>query len=199
MSYTVTNRHRGINVTAVLVGINVAVYVLQMLSGRLDMLLYEYGVLDAELVLHGGEYHRLVTSLFLHADISHLASNMIMLYFLGVMVESRLGSLSYLLLYLSSGVIGDLASIMMQVRTGDFHYSLGASGAVFGIVGAYLALILLNRRYISNGERNRVLFGIFYSLYIGFQSSGVDNAAHVGGFIAGFVIANLILLTSRKP
>ena len=198
MAYTVRNTKPDISVSAILVGINVAVFVLQMLSGRLDVLLYEKGVLDTELVLQGGEYYRLVTSMFLHADISHLASNMIILYFLGNMIERRFGSLSYLLMYLSSGVIGDLSSMMMQQRSGELHRSLGASGAVFGIVGAYLALAVLNRRYLSSGERNRILFGVFYSLFIGFQSSGIDNAAHVGGFAAGFVIANLILLSGKR-
>ena len=182
------------SVTALLVGVNVVIFVLQWVFPSAEALLLAHGMLDTPAILQNGEWYRLVTSVFLHADPQHLSSNMIILYFLGVLVERALGGTSYLLLYLCAGIVGNLASLWMQLQEGSFYQSLGASGAVFGVVGAYLVLLLRNRRRIRRGDLMRVMFGVFYSLYIGFQSTGINNAAHVGGFCSGAIITLLLLL-----
>ncbi len=186
--------HGKLSVCAVLTGINTAVFLACFFSARLDNILFYAGCMDAARVAENGEYYRLLTACFLHADINHLVSNMLILFFLGIHVERVLGHLKFLILYLVSGAAGNIVSMGWQIRKGMFYQSIGASGAVFGIVGAYLLLALLNRKYIGNGELKRIALGIFFSLYIGFQSSGTDNAAHVGGFIAGFLLMFLYAL-----
>ncbi len=177
-----------LSVCAVLTGINTAVFLLGFFSDRLDRLFFTAGCMDVPRIIGQGEYYRVVTACFLHAGIDHLASNMLILYFLGIHVEKVLGHGKFLILYLLSGISGNLFSMSRQLQSGMYYHSIGASGAVFGIVGAYLLLALINRKYIGNRELKRIAFGVFFSLYIGFRSEGTDNAAHVGGFAAGFLL-----------
>ena len=192
------NRRQTIfSVSAVLVGINLLIFLAQSFSTRADLLITEKAIMDGAAILGKGEYYRLFTAMFLHADVEHLASNMLILYFVGIHVERMLGKLPYLLLYLTSGICGNLVSLAWQLHAGNLFRSLGASGAVFGVVGAYFISAFLIRKYIGKNEMQRIAFGVFYSLYIGFRSVGVDNAAHLGGFAAG-VLETLLLRNLRR-
>ncbi|MBP3737270.1 MAG: rhomboid family intramembrane serine protease [Lachnospiraceae bacterium] len=194
MPQAIRSIRKYMSVTAVLVAVNILLFAPQLVSQRLDAMLYEAGALNPTLVLQGGEYYRILTAMFLHADVNHLASNMIILYFVGVQVEKRLGRISYFLLYLLSGVIGNMVSIALQQMHGESFYSIGASGAVFGVVGAMAAIMIRNRKYIRRSDMTRMLIGVGYSIYLGFQSRSTDNAAHIGGFIAGVIIAGALSL-----
>lgn len=183
---------RRLTVTAALVAVNILLFLPQLFSQRLDLLLYELGALGPDEALRGGQYYRILTAMFLHADVHHLSSNMIILYFVGIQVEQQLGRISFLLLYLFSGAAGNMVSLAMQQMRGENFHSIGASGAVFGIVGAMVALAVRNRRYMQRGNFTRMMIGVFYSLYLGFLSSATDNAAHIGGFVTGLVITAIL-------
>lgn len=182
-------------VTYGILAANVIVFLVCTLT---DNMLYNGGVLFGPYVLERGEYYRLITSMFLHGGVDHLFSNMLVLVALGEMMEDYYGHIRYGILYLAAGVGGGCASIWYAYYSGNMHGSVGASGAIFGLIGAVLFLVIVNRGFFSNISITRILFAIGYSIYAGVRSANVDNAAHVGGMIAGFVIAGILELTIRK-
>jgi rhomboid protease GluP len=134
-----------------------------------------------------GEWWRLFTSLFIHFGIAHLGLNMIALIRFGPLVERLYGSANYLLIYLLAGIAGSLASISWRPEIN----SAGASGAIIGILGALLAAQLRAADTfppdILRPIRNTAVVFLGWSLYAGFRYKGIDNAAHLGGLLAGFL------------
>ena len=177
--------------------INVIVFTLCTLTGKL---LYTYGELRLS-EIESGQWYRLITCLFLHVDMSHLAGNMIMLFFLGNLVEKELGHVKYFILYFLSGFAGGFASLYMQSvwRQAEMKISgsIGASGAIFGMLGGLLWLLIRNKGKLAELSFARVLFLVCYTLYGGLNSTNVDNAAHFGGLAAGFFLA-IILYRKKK-
>ncbi|MBE5882220.1 MAG: rhomboid family intramembrane serine protease [Lachnospiraceae bacterium] len=157
---------------------------------------YGQGAFDLVLVINEHDWYRFITSVFLHADVYHLSGNMIYLYTLGDIVERELGHVKYFVLYMLSGLAGNIMSMAFSIVMNDFTPSLGASGAIFGITGALLWIVIRNRGRHEEITIPKIIFLIAYSLYNGFVSTNVDNAAHVGGLIGGFVLA--ILLYRKK-
>ena len=181
--------------TALFVLLNIFAY---FYSDTDEAAFLRYGALDTLKVIEGHEYYRLVTSLFLHADLEHLSRNMVVLFFLGAAVEAYLGHARWFILYIASGVTGNLASLLMEWSTDEVRRSIGASGAVFGAMGATLVIAFSNRRLLRNKSLLglRVLFMIVFSVYAGLVSDGVNNAAHIGGLIGGLWLA--VIFTSRR-
>jgi rhomboid protease GluP len=176
-------------ITSALIGLNVLVWIGNVLSGLSPMNpdpggLLQWGGNLAALTLH--EPWRLLTATFLHAGIIHLALNMMSLHSVGRMAELFYGRGQYLALYLCSGLCGSLASLYFGAKE---VVSVGASGAIFGVVGALLAALFSKGHLLEPGfvksMRNSLLFFTGFSLYLGFVSPNVDNAAHIGGLIAG--------------
>lgn len=181
-------------VSGVLVGINVLVFLICHFSDAL----YRAGILSAYSVLEKGEYGRILWAMFLHSNIGHLFNNMVILFFLGAMIEKEVGHVRYGLLYFLSGIGGNLLSLLMKAVTGDMSGSIGASGAVFGLNGVLLAMVLLSGRKMEDVTPGRVVFMVILSLYNGFKGENIDNAAHVGGLAIGFVAAAIMCMIQRK-
>lgn len=139
-----------------------------------------------------GEYYRLITSIFLHFGFSHLVNNMLMLGVMGWQLELVVGKIKFLIIYFAAGIGGNMLSALVEMRTGDFAVSAGASGAIFGIIGALLYIAVRNHGQIGNVSGQGILVMIALTLYYGFTSSGVDNFAHIGGLAVGFVLAVLL-------
>lgn len=175
-------------VNAALVAVNVIVFLICTFTGDL---LYNKGAFRVE-ALWQGEWYRLLTSMFLHWNVEHLFSNMIVLYYVGAIVERKLGPVSYTALYLLSGFAGNVFSIGYELLTNAYTNSAGASGAVFGVEGALLFLVMAHRGKLESMTAGRVAFAVAFSLYCGFTSAGVNNAAHVGGVLMGFAAAAVI-------
>lgn len=169
-----------------LVVVNVIVFLICTFTGRM---LYNKGALGVAYIMEDNSYYRLLTSMFLHADIGHLFSNMIVLYYVGGIVERRLGHVFYAVLYFLSGIAGGVLSMGYELLSGDFISSVGASGAVFGVEGALLLLVLLYRGRLKSMTFGKVAFVIAFSLYSGFTSTDINNAAHIGGVLMGFALA----------
>lgn len=180
--------------SGMLVAINVAAYILCQLPGNT---LYDRGCLSAFEVIAYGEYGRIFWSMFLHADSSHLFSNMIILLFMGAMIEREIGHLPFVGIYLLSGVGGNLLSLAGKIASNEWAASLGASGAIFGLDGLLLALALISGRRMENITIKRVILMICLSLYSGFTGGNVDNLAHIGGLVAGFVLGALLAIYMR--
>ena len=181
-------------VSAALVIINAGIFLICMFS-RIS--LYAIGGLDVFTVLVKKEYWRIITAMFLHSGTSHLFSNMIILFFMGSIIEKEVGHVKYALLYFLSGIGGNILSLLTQVMTNDLSYSVGASGAVFGLDGALLAMIFFWHRKLLDATPSRVIIMILLSVYSGFTSENIDNAAHIGGLVTGFVIGCVLCLIQR--
>lgn len=181
-------------VSAMLVAANVGIYILCQLPGNA---LYERGCLSAVEIIVNEEYGRIFWAMFLHADTSHLFSNMIILLFMGAMIEKEIGHFSFAVIYLVSGIGGNLLSLMGKIVSNDWAVSLGASGAIFGLDGLLLALVLISKRRMENVTLKRVILMICLSLYSGFTGGNVDNLAHVGGLLVGFLLGAILAVYIR--
>jgi rhomboid protease GluP len=155
--------------------------------GHTTAFLLEHGALHGPSIRQG-EWYRLVTHMFLHGDIWHLGNNMLILFCLGNALEHYVGKISYVAIYFFSGILAGLGSVVYNTTS---TVSVGASGAVFGVVGAMAWLVLLHRGKLEGFTGPRMLVFILLSVYAGFVDQGVDNAAHVAGLISGFLLAML--------
>lgn len=171
--------------TLIIFVINAAAYILCTQTGQS---LYDAGSMNAEKIIVGRQYYRLFTCMFLHADIDHIVSNMIFLIGLGQMVECAIGHFRFLALYLISGFGAGTASLLYSVLTGDIYDAVGASGAIFGLIGALLILVIIHHGRYRNISIGRIAFAIVYMVYAGARAERVDNAAHVGGLMCGMLI-----------
>lgn len=182
-------------VSAALVIINVIVYIICTFTGNLLYNMGRSGILN---VLGDKEYGRIVYSLFLHGSISHLFNNMFILFFLGAMIEKEVGHIRYAFFYFLSGIGGNVLSLFVKMMNGDLSGSIGASGAIFGLDGVLLAMVLFFRGRMENVTPVRVVLMIAYSLYSGFTGANVDNAAHVGGLLTGFLAGIIMCFIERR-
>jgi rhomboid protease GluP len=152
--------------------------------------LLDWGANSAYEVVERGEWWRLLTAAFLHGGVVHLAMNMIGLLSAGVTVERLYGRVQYALIYLVAALVGSALSLHFSAER---VVSVGASGAVFGVAGALLVGLFSHRKELPRGMLRQTLGGlaffILYSLLQGFARQGIDNAAHVGGLLAGGALA----------
>lgn len=181
-------------VTAGIVLVNIVIFLICAFTGDL---LYNIGAFGAVDFMENKEYYRILTSMFLHWDINHLISNMVVLYYLGEVVEKHFGRIEYGILYIMTGICGNLLSLIYEVSADAHIHSVGASGAVFGIIGALLVLVIVHRGHLHQITIGRLLFMIAYSLYSGFASSDINNAAHMGGFLCGIVAAVIMWFINK--
>lgn len=178
-----------------LVIVNVIVFLICTFTGDL---LYNKGASGVLYLIEDKAYYRMLTSMFLHSDTRHLFNNMLLLFFMGEIVEKKLGHFRYAILYFLSGIAGDVVSMGYELVSGDFYSSVGASGAVFGVQGALLLLVILYRGGRGVLPVRRVALMTLFSLYCGFMSTNVNNAAHVGGVLMGFALAAVFCLIGKQ-
>ena len=184
-------------VTWVLLAANVVIWIAMELAGGSESVevLQDFGALFGPLIA-SGEYWRLFTAMFLHVGLMHLLVNGVMLLVFGRMVEAIYGHASFAIIYVIAGLIGSVASYLMSpITTGA-----GASGAIFGVLGAFGAFFLARRDVL--GEMGRQTFlglGVLavIQLLYGFATPGIDNWAHMGGLAAGFAVGMAIVPQSR--
>jgi rhomboid protease GluP len=184
--------------TTALIVINVGVFFILSLIGMTEdsMFMLDHGAMFVPYIVSGHEYYRLFTSLFLHFGISHLLNNMVMLGALGWNLELETGRIKFLIIYFVSGLGGNLLSLYLDIKANEMVVSAGASGAVFGLMGALLCVVLKNHGRVGRLTNRGLLFMVALSLYFGLTSSGVDNAAHIGGLVCGFITAAVLY---RRP
>ena len=149
-------------------------------------LLTALGADDSTLVLREGQWWRPLTSMFLHAGLLHLLLNGWALYQLGSLFEILIGSRVMLGVYVASGLAGSLAGLMWTHGP-----SVGASGAIFGLMGALIAFLLRRREMLTPAAKSllgQLVLWAGINVFIGFTTPGIDNAAHLGGCAAGFLL-----------
>jgi len=130
--------------------------------------------------------------MFLHFGIYHIANNMLVLFVLGQRLEPVVGKIKFILIYLLGGLGGNIFSFITEMKSADYAVSAGASGAVFAVMGAMLYVVIRNHGRIQDISVRQMMIMAGFSLYFGFTSTGVDNAAHVGGMVCGFILAAVL-------
>lgn len=185
-----------VNISMVL--LNVLIFVVLSFMGNMEsgQFVAEHGGMFPLYVIREGEWWRLLTSMFLHFGVLHLANNMVILFFTGDKLEAEVGGWKYLIIYLGSGLCGGLLSLGVMLQQRDYAVSAGASGAIFGVIGALLWIVIRNRGRLETLTTKSMILMIVLSLYFGFTSTGVDNWCHIGGLIGGFFLS--VLLYRRK-
>ena len=186
--------------TILLIILNVLVFLVSESSGSSQdvMHMLDLGAAYTPLITENGEVYRLFTSMFLHFGISHLMNNMLVLFVLGSRLERAVGKLRFLAVYLFGGTAANIISMFLELKTGEYSVSAGASGAVFAVMGAMIYIVLRNHGRLEDLTVRQILIMAAFSLYFGFTSTGVDNAAHVGGLLAGLVLAALLYHPRRR-
>ena len=152
--------------------------------------------------MEGGKYignvARLLTSMFMHFDIYHLGSNLLMLLVVGEMLENSLGALRVSLTYFIGGLAGNVATVFWFGILKKTVVSAGASGAVFALVGMLCCIGLRNRRQIPGFPKERMLLMVFLMFYSGVVHAEINMAAHIGGFLSG-IMCGFFIGSGRKP
>ena len=156
------------------------------------------GALSWYAVLEQGQWYRLLTCMFLHSNLEHIFNNMLILGYVGSCLEEKIGSIRYGILYLASGILAGCASMGYNMLQNDNVVSIGASGAIFGVIGAMLFVVLARRNEEDRYTVRQIAVMAALSLYGGLTSQGVDNAAHFGGFIAGFILAWILTMLQKR-
>jgi membrane associated rhomboid family serine protease len=172
---------QGALVTKILIGINVLVFLINLAQGstlgQVQGSLFERGALYIHGGLDQGEWWRLITAAFLHGNLIHIALNMIVLWFVGAPVEMAIGRGRFLALYLISGLAGSAGALIFSPGA----VTVGASGAIFGILGAALVLEF-QRSYVLGGQ---ALGLIVVNLVLTFAVPNISRGGHIGGLIGG--------------
>lgn len=173
-------------ITYFLITLNVIFYIIPILLGD-----YQW-ILNAGCVhgpsIRGGQYYRLLTGMFLHGSIFHIFFNCYALYIIGSQIESFMGKTKYIIIYLFSGIMGSLFSMTFGGATA----SIGASGAIFGLMGALLYFGYYYRVYLGNVLKSQIVPLILFNLILGFIIPGVDNFGHIGGLVGGLLITRAL-------
>lgn len=188
-------------ITPIIIYINVLIYVLMFFSGfnpfesSIETLIYWGGNLR-ELTLNGQQW-RLLSNIFIHDGLIHLIFNTYTLLFIGKELETNLGKKNFLFSYIITGIFASLSSIFFNVNI----VSIGSSGAVFGMYGI-ITVLLFKKSFILAKDRkksyvNSIFYILIYNVINGFKYQGIDNAAHIGGYLCG-VILGLTFYNSPK-
>ncbi|SHF02094.1 rhomboid family intramembrane serine protease [Clostridium fallax] len=186
-------------VTTILISINILVFIISVLmSGNfIDIDIGTLVKLGAKVnpLIDNGQYYRLITAMFLHGGIMHLLFNMYALYSLGNIVEQVYGEKQYLIIYFVSGIISSYTSYLLSPSI-----SVGASGAIFGLLGACLVLAVNQKNRIGKQFFWDILSVVFLNIIIGISTPNIDNFGHFGGLIGGILISLILtkLLILKK-
>jgi rhomboid protease GluP len=192
---------KGFFISPILIDINILIFILMLFSGVHFLMPENQSLLDwganFRPVTLDGQWWRLFTCCFLHIGVLHLLLNMYALLYIGVLLEPYLGKTRFLASYLLSGIAASVASLWWN----DLTISAGASGAIFGMYGVFLAMLTTNLLDKSVKKSLLISIGIFvfYNLVNGLKpDSGIDNAAHIGGLLSGLIIGYAFIPSLKK-
>lgn len=169
-------------VISVLIGMNLVVYLLGLIPG-IGNNLYALGI-AYNYSISQGEYWRLITAMFLHGGFLHLLFNMFGLYVFGPELEQLAGKLRFFSIYFISGLLANVATYVVEPLN---YASLGASGAIFGIFGAYLALVYHTRKILPQ-LKQLIIPLVAISVIMTFVQSNINITAHLVGLAVGFIL-----------
>ncbi len=179
--------------------LNILIFILVEITGSCEDIrhMLRWGAAGTLDIAQDHEYYRLITAMFLHFSLQHLGNNMLVLLFIGDCLERNLGKVRYALIYFLGGAGANLLSVFHEVYVNEYVVSAGASGGVFAAIGGLLYVVVRNKGHIENFTSRQLLILAFLSLYHGLTSTGVNNMAHLGGLVLGFLFA-LLFYHRRK-
>ncbi len=185
--------YKNAHMTLVIIAINIMIFIFETLVGGSEnwAVAVRFGAFYTPYVTGEHDWYRLITAVFLHFGAEHIGSNMISLIALGPYVEKLFGKLPFLFIYLFSGLCGNLLTLLVELNTGDFALSAGASGAICGLLGSIIFLSLMPRFRRLFPVKNAGM-AILCMLASGSAAHSVNVYAHIGGLIGGFVITAVI-------
>lgn len=178
------------SITYIIMGICVFLFIMMYIFGNgseSTSTLIKFGA-NYDLLTKSGEYYRLFTCMFLHIGIWHLLCNMYSLYIIGKEIENLYGKSKYLVIYVLSGLCGSILSLAFSHNT----ISAGASGAIFGLLGALLYFGYYYRTYLGATIRSSIIPVIILNLIIGMLTPGISNSAHIGGLVGGILVSMMV-------
>ncbi len=179
-------------ITYIIILLNVIAYIYTYMIGDTNSIIGAFAVNGP--AIRSGEYYRLITGMFLHGGIFHILFNMYALYVIGSQLESFLGKIKYTVIYLLSGISGGLLSMILS---GSNVFSIGASGAIFGLMGSLLYFGLQYRVYLGNFVRSQLVPLLVFNLILGAVSPGIDNFGHIGGLIGGLLTTKALGINGK--
>lgn len=187
-------------VTAVIALINILVFIILEAGGStLDSgYMLSHGALEYSAVFEQGQYYRLLSHFFMHFGMEHLVNNMFVFIVLGYHLENIIGRLQYFVMYMISGFASGIVSVLWYNILGEQCISAGASGAIFGIIGALFTLIIIYKGRLKDISYRRIVLFLVLTLYSGARNPEVDNVAHVSGFVIGAVLMLIIYGLGKK-
>lgn len=187
-------------VTLFIAAVNIAVFIVLSVMGNTQdtIFMLRYGACYTPRIL-AGDYWRLFTAMFLHFGLPHLLYNMVCLVSLGDLLEKFAGHVRFALIYLISGLAGNLLTLYVEVRRGgSYAVSAGASGAIFGGIGGLMWLVLSGQFVHRRMHARRMGFLVVLMVAQGFLEAGTNNIAHIGGLAAGFLMAAVMFPPRRN-
>lgn len=186
-------------VNTLIIVINILVFAgLSFLGDTTDVrFMYNHGASFWPAIIEEHEYYRLLTCTFIHFGISHLFNNMLVLAYIGDNLERALGKIKYLIVYLAAGVGSSAVSAVWSMMKDEYSVSGGASGAIFGVVGALLVIVIRNRGQLEDLNSRQLMLFAGFSIYHGVTSAGIDNMAHISGFVIGALLGGLFYRRKR--
>lgn len=183
-------------VVSVIVVINLILWALMHLFHlKIGEFIYIWGIGHNISVVHG-EYWRLITPVFLHADFSHVAFNSFALILFAPALEQMIGRFKFILFYLLTGILGNIATFLISPFSDTLH--LGASGAIYGLFGIYIFMVYFRKHLIDKGSAQIVTVLLVIGLVLTFIQPNINIAAHIFGFISGFVLGPLFLKRAER-
>jgi len=185
----------------IIIAVNILLFVLMELDGGSTDIptLVRFGAVNYHLVFTFGEYHRLIIPIFLHIGVMHLMFNTMSLILFGIRAEQFFGVWRFLVIYIISGIAGNVAIALASANT----IGAGASGSIYGVIGALFALTKIRRKQVENLNSGALAIMIVIGIVMGFTMSAtpgganVANAAHIGGLVTGFVLGWLLTIERR--
>ncbi|HEX3048526.1 MAG TPA: rhomboid family intramembrane serine protease [Bacillota bacterium] len=190
--YRLTLKTRKTTVTYTLIALNVAVWLILTLLASYFRVPYDnLLILGAKInqQVANGQYWRLLTPIFMHANEIHLLVNCYSLYVLGQLIERIYGSGKFTIIYFGAGILGN---IMSMIFTGPNSYGVGASGAIFGLLGAVLYFGIENPKVFKKYFGANVIVTVIINLGIASLIPNIDSFAHLGGLIGGFLVSGIV-------
>lgn len=167
----------------------------QFFFGSIGGIIYNYGVGFNLAIYAGNEYWRLITPIFLHANIGHVLFNSFALVLFGPALERMLGKARFIMMYLATGIIGNVGTYILDMQSVIPH--LGASGAIYGLFGMYMFMTFVRRDLIDPQSAQIVRIIFIIGLVMTFVRPNINIAAHIFGFLGGLFIAPLLLRNAR--
>jgi rhomboid protease GluP len=185
-------------ITFILIGVNIIIFLITALLSRNifninQNILIGFGA-KSNMLIEQGQAWRLLTCAFLHSGLIHIGFNMYSLYIIGPQIEQVFGKSKYLIIYIISCITSSLLSYLMS----PYSISVGASGGIFGLMGALLAFAISERHKIQKKYLSSLIQIIVINLFIGLSIKNIDNFGHIGGLVGGFLIGHISYRMSRK-